>query len=306
MQCSNNLKQSALALHNYHDTYKVFPPALLNSGRLQEGSAAVPTAQQQMPEGVRNHTGWLFLLPFYEGGALNSNINFNVATNNSNPIGVNPPPNNTVNVPFVSLRSPMQECPSHNQAGENRNNAVFTHYSYSNAKRTSYFFSTGITEDRSTIYEAWNADPRQGAFGNNGAAKFAGITDGTSNCLALGEGAGGRMKTAPEYGPWGMQGAHTCCHGRVITILVGGQVTPETALNNNQWYNWTINGAWRAATTTPDPQRRTYAWVFSSFHPGGAQFALCDGSTQFLSDNIDFLTFARLAYIHDGQPVQIP
>ena len=39
MQCGNNLKQSGLAVHNYHDTFKVFPPALINSGRCDDGGA---------------------------------------------------------------------------------------------------------------------------------------------------------------------------------------------------------------------------------------------------------------------------
>jgi len=304
MQCSNNLKQSGLALHNYHDTYKVFPPAILNNGRLLNNSGAA-AGMARMPEGIRNHTGWLFMLPFYEGGALNSQIDFNVATNESNPLSYTPAPNNTVNRPFVNLRNPMLECPSHPQAGENRDDPAGTHYNMNNCKRTSYLFSTGVYEDRHDVYSLYSSDIRQGAFGNNGAAKIADITDGTSNSIAIGEAAGGRMKTSGSYGPWGMQGAHTCCHGRIITTSGSTIAIYTNEDSSNNYRNWQINGIWRNNTPTPDALRRTYAWVFNSFHPGGAQFALCDGSTQFLAETIDYMTLCRLAYIHDGQPVQI-
>jgi hypothetical protein len=72
----------------------------------------------------------------------------------------------------------------------------------SNSKRTSYAFSTGTFEDRHNTYDTFHYDIRQGGFGNNGGAKIAGVTDGTSNSLAFGEAVGGRRKTASQYGPW--------------------------------------------------------------------------------------------------------
>jgi prepilin-type processing-associated H-X9-DG protein len=204
---------------------------------------------------------------------------------------------------------PMLECPSHPQAGENRNNAAGTStnaYTMRNAKRASYLFSTGVFTDYHRPWETKSGDIRQGAFGNNGAANFAAITDGTANSIAIGEAAGGRFKTSINYGPWGLTGTHTSVHGRIVTISSTTINIETSTASANQWPNWTINGIWRNNTPTPDALRRTYAWVFGSLHPGGAQFVMCDGSTQFLAETIDYMTLARLAYIHDGQPVTIP
>jgi len=313
MQCGNNVKQLGLALHNYHDTYKVFPPALLNSGRYVNG-ATTAVGQWSYVEGVRNHSGFLFLLPFFEQTALHSQIDFNVPTNESNPnaAGISPDfttPSELQNAALLSARMAVLECPSHPQAGENmdRNPGNTTDfYTMRNAKRTSYLFSTGVFTDYNASYASANADIRQGAFGNNGGAKMADITDGTSNSIAIGEAASGRYKTSPVFGPWGLVGTHTAVHGRVVTISSSTITIENSTTSTNQWPNWTINGAWRNNTATPDALGRTYAWVFGSLHPGGAQFVMCDGSTQFLSETIEYMTLCRLAYIHDGQPVTIP
>jgi prepilin-type processing-associated H-X9-DG protein len=171
-------------------------------------------------------------------------------------------------------------------------------YSRRNAIRTSYFFSTGIYTDYDARYDSLNSDIRQGAFGNDGAAKLAQITDGTSNSIATGEGAGGRFKTSTSYGPWGLTGTHTCCHGRVVSTLNANGALAPTVTDQQ---SWTINAIWPA--NAGNGLRQSYAWAFNSLHTGGAQFAFADGSVHFLSESLDYLTFVKLAYIHDGNPL---
>ena len=59
--------------------------------------------------------------------------------------------------------------------------------------------------------------------------------------------------------------------------------------------DWSINSAWRGRA-----DKKTYAWVFNSGHIGGAQFVLCDGSTRFINENVNYGILLKLAYIHDG------
>jgi prepilin-type processing-associated H-X9-DG protein len=59
-QCSNNLKQIALAMHNYHDTYKCFPPAYIPD-----------------KDGKPMHSWRVLILPFLEQSALHRAYNFN-------------------------------------------------------------------------------------------------------------------------------------------------------------------------------------------------------------------------------------
>jgi prepilin-type N-terminal cleavage/methylation domain-containing protein/prepilin-type processing-associated H-X9-DG protein len=62
MQCSNNLKQMGLAFHNYHDTHKAFPPPSVIGLR--------------MPLNMAAGTSWCTaLMPFMEQGPLHDSIN---------------------------------------------------------------------------------------------------------------------------------------------------------------------------------------------------------------------------------------
>src|SRR5688572_28490769 len=113
-QCANNLRQQGLALHNYHDVFKVFPAALLGSGRYDNAAYHLANG------GVKKTTGWILLAPFMEQTALHSKYNFGACSSQSSPYG-HPIANGTtdlVNNGLYNIRLEVLECPSHPQAGE--------------------------------------------------------------------------------------------------------------------------------------------------------------------------------------------
>ena len=296
-ECKNKLHNIGLALHNYHDTHNVLPPALINSGRYN--NAAFYTAPNP---GVLNTTGWALLLPQLDQQPLHQRYNFNECSVDSTPYGHPVQGDPATNRPNVTIRLQILECPSGQREQSNSTNAFYVR---TNAHRTNYLFATGAFTDYDAPYGNLNNNVRQGMFGNNGAARFSDVTDGLSNSIAVGEAHGGRMKTdINNFGPWGLTGTHTCCHGRAYTDSSSDvdHPTENTAAEWATWArDWNINSAWQG-----NANRRSYAWVFNSPHAGGAQFVFGDGSAKFLSETMDYRAFVLLNYIHDGKPVETP
>jgi len=296
-QCRNNLKQLGLALHNYYDVANILPPALLNSGR----TLAAPYYSATNP--VLNTTGWAFLLPYFDQGAAYNQYNFDVCSSVSTDGGANSTfvaGTDTVNVAVTSLKFPLLACPSHTQAGEiatlNAGDSTKV-FSYNQARRTSYLFSTGALNDWSPTYSTYQNSIFQVAFGNSGAAKFSSITDGLSNSLFLGESWGGDpYRYSSAFGPWGLTGTQSCCHGSVPSTATSSTgLTSASVASYAHIYG--INKPYLPLTHG----KKTYAWVFSSGHTGGAHFLLGDGTVRFLSESLDYLVLCKLAYIHDGE-----
>lgn len=297
MQCSNNLKQMGLALHNYHDTHKVFPPAILGSGQVTNNPTLVKY--------VLNTTGWTLMLPQVEQTAAYNIYNFNQCSSSARNAAVTAPlmGNDQTNAAIYGARYAFLECPSHSSAGEVFNNLPGTQdlYSMRNARRTSYLFSAGQMTENNSVYS--NLLPRRlrglGAFGIDGSAKIDDILDGTSNVMAIGESVGGKTKVDTKWGPWGLNGTRTCCTGTVKADTADdAPVGKPFVLNPVLQRDYHINSAYNN-----DAQRRHYAWTFSSQHTGGAQFVSCDGSVKFISETIDFLILARYAYVADKEPL---
>ena len=72
-QCRNNLKQLGLALMNYHESYNVFPPSYINGGEVRS-YGYLPYGQ------IKNHTGYLLLLPYIDQQPMYNAIDFRFAT----------------------------------------------------------------------------------------------------------------------------------------------------------------------------------------------------------------------------------
>lgn len=312
-QCANNLKQMGLGLQNYHDSLKNFPPALLNSGRWNNAGGDYPDPKNPNGGGVRNTTGWAMLLPYMEEKGAAANYNYASYSSTSNPYNKQlapapVPPNFQDNVEVCSVRFDWLECPTAQGAGDESTNASGTSdfYERTRARRTNYLFATGNFTDYDAPWADYVGDIRRGMFGNEGngrrgACKIGEITDGTSNTIAIGESVGGNWKTSSTFGPWGLTGSHTCCHGRVYSDWsnVYGFEDPAGIAHTN-WQirrqDWHINSPYQG-----NIDKKTYAWVFNSNHPQGAQFVFADGSTHFLNENMDYRLFAKLNYLADKQ-----
>jgi type II secretory pathway pseudopilin PulG len=360
MSCSNNLKQLALALHNYHDTFKQMPPRAIGPHRWT--NATTPQANTGTSElGMNNGTlSWTVLtLPFIEGQSANDAITSAVRTaggqvftgplaNGANPSAANMARTaavfakvtvgNTSNFEFAGFMCPSG--PRATQVNANGNNPAG--YLVNNTGgplgRLSYKAciggnSTGTqaNNNNNTCRNAVNQNC-DGLFSYLRGANFADMTDGTSNVLAIGEVA----MTFTQPGRFiGSIASNDLNRGGVLNGLrdpCQGRYNLTTKMVTNP-FNGRGAGIQSVAWASGHPLFSSFASVYppngpscadvggnagtgnenqsalvaaSSYHPGGCQVALGDGSVKFFSETIDVLTFRRLGDKADGQPAQPP
>lgn len=290
-QCKSNLKQIGLALQNYHDNTKMFPPALIGSGRYNAP-----------PRLVQNTTGWILLLPYLDQKAMYQQYNFSAPSSVSNPYGQTlVGTNSAVNQRVYNKLLGILSCPTDDGGDQvvvsNANNAA-DFYERNQVRRSSYLFATGNYTDYSAPYGAYVTSISRGAFGNDGSANLRDIKDGTSTTIAVGEskqlktGAG----TSTSFGPYWGAGTHTCCHG----------YTPDGRFHINADFLKTQNASaapYTAIMRSPGTDAQ-YAWGFGSRHAGGAHFLMADGATRFINDNVEFFrVFQPINRIKDGVTV---
>jgi prepilin-type N-terminal cleavage/methylation domain-containing protein len=299
-QCSNQLKQLALALHNYHDTYNALPYGSSAKGSCESGSA-LPA-----PGTIKNHRGWVGVLPFIEQGPLYDRFDFNYASGAYDRVsrGLRGSPSASGNDAIVATLVPTFLCPS--DPGNPRITTTSAAYqiepgvSAFQGAKTSYDFQAHLQTSSCARWSDISLATRY-MFGIESHCRFRDVLDGLSNTVMLCEttlDVKDGITAAWGYSNW--TGAGVDFSWRVGT---GGC---QAQLNLNP--DWGINYWPCCSWSTPPCARLERGSVGhwgrpGSLHPGGLQVALADASVRFISENIAYVTRVRLARMADGETI---
>ena len=284
MQCSNNLKQLGLAFHNYSDTTKCFP---INYA--MRGQAGFPNTGPGIANSGRS---WMqMILPYIEQNNLFNNIDFTVGLQPKTSAPATPVGKNRL---VAQTIIPTYLCPS-DDSNEGGILASRSDLNETNAPADKW----AVTSYKACAGSNWNA----GLFAwvNSGATGVGGKNSGQSDGLNLGNGVICSNQTNVNS-PTKM--AHLT-DGTSNTFIIG-----EAMPGWSQW-NWWYNP--NAVTATcAIPLNRVLKvtknigdwpnnYSFASRHPGGAQFAMGDGSVHFVSETISTISYRALATISSGE-----
>ena len=302
--CGNNIRQCALASLNFESTHMRFPPGM-NFREHDNSRTSGPVTPKPSDSTQAQNIAWsMYLLPFMEQNNLYNQ--FQSATGNWEDdyrtlVGSN-------GELLASTVIPFYICPS--DAGPDGDfNMYYTHEDVVdtglNAKMNYVACMGGAegvfsTSNVVSLNDPTNPDSGMewGIYGFNSKTTFSDIRDGSSNVIAFGErwskteaeaggNADGNAYGAVWAGDPGQQrfGINDGSKTRNSTSAILGSVgrtTPTSAIK------FGINGT------------RAGELLASSFHPGGAMVVFGDGSTHFLSEDIDFEIFGHMAQMGDG------
>ena len=294
MQCSNNLKQIGLAMQNYHDTYpqNSFPPGLLCAGNNNRGWAwgsYVLTFCEEENLAVELGIGKTTVASAHNRGS-NTSLNFYLCPSDANM---------ELNNRRTRENAGSREAATSNYVG----NAGRQRLRHSGVNATSTSPNTHCNKDDNGTNEAKLMEWHSGVLFARSHVGIQDILDGTANTLLVGE-----RDTKDRH-----HGDHEAA------IWVGLRANLMNGLNDNRkHYNlYTITNTGQGGTnptsqitrlindvgtnqnTSGTNSDRGDSW--SSQHPGGAQFVLCDGSVQFLMETIDTNVYEWLSDRKDGQ-----
>ncbi|QDU90807.1 Type II secretion system protein G precursor [Pirellulimonas nuda] len=293
-QCTNNLKQLGIALHNYESSNKRLPPGNLG----YDAKATTLTRLVDHPTEVA--TAFVpFILPYLEESALFAQYDFKQSTQDQYAVANSP----------VGQKLAAFQCPS-----DESQNASACVAGAGIDWKGNYGINWGAWRQICQIPQAPSTDAphpdcnvgppnplasatlRVAPFHLSFGARLAQVTDGTSKTLAMME-----MNQPPGDTECDRRARIWCekggC-GNITTFLSPNSSAPDEG-NCREYEHAPCNrlGANNQASNT---QSYTSS---RSRHPGGVMALLCDASVQFVADDIDLPVWQALSTMNRGEVV---
>ena len=317
MQCVNNMKQMGLAIHNYHGVNGTFP--------MGASSASYDGTQYNVKQNMSLHAA---ILPFIEQSAIYNAINFSFGCEDSSTVIcylINSTGTNNKIAAFCCPSDPNAGVPDHNNT-TNTNN-------YSACVGTTTTFSQiGTNAPYANLNVISLNMPTSGLFGYQLANGLQACTDGTSNTIAFGETTVGNQSLQPRQRRIGLTGVGGIQSYEALDISTLGTAAVQAALG-------VCSAAWQSGATPDDQRGENWAhgsmcmtlfntvgtpnymgdnWTYcsrigsgsrsdfnnaDSYHPGGANVTLADGSVRFIKDTVNLATWMALGTKAGGEVI---
>ncbi|MES2788473.1 MAG: DUF1559 domain-containing protein [Planctomycetota bacterium] len=280
-QCKNHLKQIGLALHNYHEVFNTFPIG----ARAGSGS----TDSDRWSKGVNWRAA---ILPQLDQGPLFNQLNL-VGGSLS---GYSGDQANGGNQVLVRLAIAPYLCPSSSVDSFLNTTSPL----YDNAARLQVMHYVGIAgaypdpAGRASECNPGNYGPacNNGMMRPANPARLRDVTDGSSNTIIVSEQSGvvGSNAISANYGGgWnGVSQVYPANAGTLGAYFYSGLTTVR----------WAPNARTGTANSSAQPYETNT--ILNSFHTGGIHALLADGSTRFVSENVDLTTLLRACAMNDS------
>jgi prepilin-type N-terminal cleavage/methylation domain-containing protein/prepilin-type processing-associated H-X9-DG protein len=319
-QCTNNLKQIGLALHNYESSNGTFPPGG------ESTNFNVPAGTFPFSQFIDG--GWSTLarvLPYLEGGSAFNALNFNLAEYND-AFGANYTGAAQVVAVYICPSSTRQ--PDGGRDGVDPNDPfsqINNGYGYTDYGPTVY---TDISPILASVpangAKPWipyrDKSTRANGMLKQGMTRIAEVTDGTSNTIAIAEDAGRDPRYLSPYteGYWNGQITRQAAMALINPNDPGpvGGYTPY-----RRYWRWAEPDGGYGVSGVPNnggfPDHEPVAWStgpfvaqgnnasrndeVSSFHPGGANIVFGDGHVAFVKNSVAPTVMRGLVTLSGGE-----
>jgi prepilin-type N-terminal cleavage/methylation domain-containing protein/prepilin-type processing-associated H-X9-DG protein len=257
-QCKSNAKNIAVALQNYHDTYKAFPPGVIQLNPPPPDTTDVP---------LGNWSWCGLILPFVEEADVHALLD----VGKSNMAAVMDTPGNVV---AMQAGIAVFRCPTDSGPTVNEERLITSAAGVASPLAMSNY--PGVNSSGELRRDPGEPIDREanGIFVLSKGRKIREITDGTSHTAIIGERAW--ESKLPN-------GSEVRSRAAVVFGIRGIRFNSEQGFADGMGCGkYQLNFS-SSTGSIPDSRSRR---GFSSQHPGGAHFGMADGSVQFISDDI--------------------